>query len=103
MSRPKIIALVAVSAISVWVALWLITHSRTVHSREDKAKAEISFWSQVVEHYRMDSGQYPTSADGLAQLVSEGYIRSMPKDPWGRPYQYSAPGNDGKLFVLWSL
>ena len=32
-----------------------------------------------------------------------GYIRTLPDDPWGRPYQLAVPGNDGAPFEVYSL
>ena len=32
-----------------------------------------------------------------------GYIKKLPADPWGRPYNYQAPGPNGKAFDVWSL
>ena len=31
-----------------------------------------------------------------------GYVRRLPADPWGNPYQYRQPGNDGRSFDVWS-
>lgn len=56
--------------------------------------------------YRMDLGDYPSTAQGLAVLLTAPtdkaekwrgpYISSpdnkMPADPWGEPYQYRYPG-----------
>lgn len=56
--------------------------------------------------YRMDLGDYPSSAEGLKALVvapedkvdrwKGPYIEARggdtPKDPWGEPYQYRCPG-----------
>jgi general secretion pathway protein G len=32
-----------------------------------------------------------------------GYIKKLPNDPWGRPYQYQVPGRDGAPFTVYSL
>jgi len=56
--------------------------------------------------YRMDLGDYPTSAEGLKALIvapeekvdrwKGPYIEAkggeLPKDPWGETYQYRCPG-----------
>ena len=30
---------------------------------------------------------------------SGGYLEKLPKDPWGRPYQYISPGSHGEIDV----
>lgn len=66
--------------------------------------------------YRMDMGDYPTTAEGLKALavapsgktdrwrgpyVNDGNI---PLDPWKRPYQYRYPGVKNKSgYDLWSM
>ena len=80
-----------------------------------KTKADIATLEQAMEMYRLDNLTYPSGGDGLNALVSAppglaqgeryrsgGYIRSLPKDPWGRPYQLAAPGKSGP-FDIYSL
>lgn len=81
-----------------------------------KAKADIATLESAMESYRLDQLAYPSAADGLAALESPpasladpsryprgGYIRSLPSDPWGRPYQLSVPGQNGDPFSIFSL
>ncbi len=77
-----------------------------------KAKADIAVLGQALETYRLDNLTYPDAGAGLQALVTppttggatrtEGYIRKLPNDPWGRPYQYSNPGKNG-AFDIYSL
>jgi general secretion pathway protein G len=77
-----------------------------------KARADIAIISQAMETYRLDNLTYPDAGQGLNALVtppvgapgarSEGYIKKLPNDPWGRPYQYSVPGKNG-AFDVYSL
>lgn len=77
-----------------------------------KAKADIAVLGQALETYRLDNLRYPDASNGLQSLVTppttggstrtEGYIRKLPNDPWGRPYQYSNPGKKG-AFDVYSL
>ncbi|CAM3226753.1 Type II secretion system core protein G [Sphingomonas antarctica] len=61
-----------------------------------KAKADIATLDQAVEHYRLDTNQYPSAEQGLRVLsASGGYIKKLPDDPWGRPYIYAFPGQHG--------
>jgi general secretion pathway protein G len=79
-----------------------------------KARADIATLEQGVELYRLQTQTYPSSGDGLQALVSPppslaqqssfqkgGYIKKLPNDPWGRPYQYAQPGTHG-VFDIWS-
>jgi general secretion pathway protein G len=78
-----------------------------------KAKADISTLAQAMESYRLDNMTYPSASEGLQALVSPppaagggaarpGYIKRLPDDPWGRPYQYANPGRNGG-FDVYSL
>ena len=82
----------------------------------EKARADIATLGQALEMYRLDNLGYPTSSDGLQALVvppaslattgryrQGGYIKKLPDDPWGRPYQYDNPGRQGPGFDLYSL
>jgi len=67
--------------------------------------------------YKLDMGSYPSTEQGLQALVkppSENanrwrgpYIKSLPEDPWGNPYQYRYPGskniNGPRGYDVWSL
>jgi general secretion pathway protein G len=77
-------------------------------SRVTTASAQISSLEGVLELYRMDNANYPTTEEGLeAMLVESGkYLQKkrIPPDPWGNPYQYEQPGqNNPESFDLWSL
>jgi general secretion pathway protein G len=73
-------------------------------ARVEKAKSDISTIEQALEMYKLQNLHYPTTQEGLQALVSApsgadssryqagGYIKKLPKDPWGNPYQYASPG-----------
>ncbi len=80
-----------------------------------KAKADISTLESALEQYRLDNLTYPGTGDGLNALVAPpaglaqperyrmgGYIKKLPNDPWGHPYQYAAPGRKG-AFDIYTL
>lgn len=79
----------------------------------EKARADISVLEQAIESYRLDNFTFPTAQEGLAALVTPsagmarpdryregGYIRRLPKDPWGNPYQYLQPGRHGAIDIF---
>lgn len=82
----------------------------------EKARADIAVLETALETYRLDNLTYPTGQQGLQALVSApadlnrperyrqgGYVRRLPDDPWGAPYQYRRPGRDGRAFDLYSF
>jgi general secretion pathway protein G len=76
-----------------------------------KAKAEIANIENALKFYRLDNFSYPTTEQGLEALVTKpadpnirnwkqgGYLPSLPNDPWGNPYLYLYPGNNGEIDV----
>lgn len=66
-----------------------------------------------LQAYNFNVGSYPTTEQGLQALISAPagvnkrwsgpYIKSMPMDPWGRPYNYRYPGtHNPSSFDVWS-
>jgi general secretion pathway protein G len=79
----------------------------------EKTRADVSVLEQAVETYRLDNLAYPRSEHGLQALLDAppglarperyrrgGYIRRLPDDPWGNPYQYRAPGRRAAFDVF---
>jgi general secretion pathway protein G len=76
------------------------------------ARAQIDALDKAVQAYRMDTGKFPTSAQGLRVLVERPgdeprwrgpYMQSeVPLDPWGSPYVYRLPGATGRDYDLLS-
>ncbi|MFH0887858.1 MAG: type II secretion system protein GspG [Planctomycetota bacterium] len=74
---------------------------------ELKAKSDIANIGSALELYKMDSGDYPSSEQGIQVLINNeqenSYINNIPDDPWGGHYQYRYPGENNKdSFDLWS-
>jgi len=75
-------------------------------------KAQIESLGKALDMYRLDTGHYPTTEQGLAALNTRPqnepqwggpYLKkSVPVDPWGEPYVYKYPGEKGE-FDLFSL
>lgn len=81
-----------------------------------KARADIAVLEQAIETYRLDNLTFPDDAQGLQALVSPpvglarperyrqgGYVRRLPEDPWGNPYQYRRNSAHGGQFDVWSM
>ena len=80
--------------------------SRPEQARRAKAKAEVRILQSALAQFKIDTGQYPVTAQGLEALVNDpgvkgwnsgGYLqqRKVPLDPWGNPYVYVSPGVHG--------
>lgn len=71
------------------------------------ARAQIDALEKALDQYRLDTGRYPSSAQGLAVLFTKPsgatrwdgpYLKkNAPPDPWGNPYQYKSPGEHGEI------
>src|SRR5689334_11204652 len=69
-------------------------------AKGDAAKIEIGQISQALDLFKLETGRYPTSQEGLQALISAPtginnwngpYWKrsSVPKDPWGNEYKYT--------------
>ncbi len=74
------------------------------------AKAQIDSFEKSLDQYRLEVGHYPSQQQGLEALVSRPadepkwngpYLRkAVPLDPWGNPYIYKIPGDNGEFDLL---
>ncbi len=64
-----------------------------------KARGDISAIETALELYSLDNFTYPTQQEGLEALVSGGYVRKLSVDPWGNPYEYRNPGENGQIDI----
>lgn len=77
----------------------------------EKARADVATLEQAVESYRLDTFAFPRGETGLQALTTPpagvaasryrdgGYIKRLPDDPWGHPYQYRYPGKHGPFDI----
>jgi len=85
---------------------------RLGRGKSEIAKLQIDQLEGALGLLRFDVGRYPTTSEGLPALIDNPGIenwagpyldkRTLPKDPWGREYQYRAPGQYGD-FDMYSL
>lgn len=69
------------------------------------ARAQIDAFEKALDQYRIDTGHYPATEQGLGVLVVKPesepkwagpYLRkAVPLDPWGNAYVYRLPGERG--------
>ncbi|MBI5657947.1 MAG: type II secretion system major pseudopilin GspG [Geobacter sp.] len=83
---------------------------RTDDAKITDAKVQVKNLETALKLYKMDSGSYPATEQGLQALITKpttgvipknfkegGYLESkdVPKDPWGNDYIYLSPGEHG--------
>jgi len=82
----------------------------------EKIKADMAQTSKALEIYKFNELTYPSTSEGLEALVlphsglknpflypEDGYISSLPIDPWGNEYIYENPPRKSKKFDLYTL
>ncbi|WP_067651924.1 type II secretion system major pseudopilin GspG [Dokdonella koreensis] len=85
---------------------------RPGEARVTRARQDIQGIVTALNLYKLDNFTYPSAAQGLEALVARPsgqpeapnwkgpYLNQMPKDPWGRAYQYQMPGQHGAVDVF---
>lgn len=84
---------------------------RAEQARAVAARTDANNLTQALKLYKLDNGQYPTEAQGLAALVQRPaigeipnkwrpYLDRLPTDPWRRDYRYKNPGAKAEVEVF---
>lgn len=113
--------LIEIVVVVVIIGLLAAMVAPRVMKRTDDAKLvrvanDIRAIEASLNLYKLDNFNYPSTEQGLQALVTKptgspeannwkqgGYLRSVPKDPWGKEYQYANPGSSGAGFDLFSF
>jgi general secretion pathway protein G len=84
---------------------------RVGQSKQAAARVQIELLGTALDQFKLDTGRYPTSQEGLQALqVNPGNLsgwdgpylkKDVPRDPWNNPYNYKSPGDHGE-YDLWS-
>ena len=115
-SRQGGFTLIEIMVVVIIIGLLVAIVAPNVIGRIDdaqivRAQADIDAIGNALKFYRVDNFAYPTTEQGLEALVTKpndptvrnwkpgGYLESMPRDPWGYPYQYLNPGNHGEVDI----
>jgi general secretion pathway protein G len=75
------------------------------------AKIQIESLASALDLFFLDTGQYPSGSEGLGALVQRPgsvvgwngpYLKGnfVPNDPWGKPYVYRSPGQNGAAYDI---
>jgi len=80
-------------------------------AKSKSAGIQIRDFEQALELYKLDVGRFPRSNEGLQALVQQPggaqgwngpYLKKseVPDDPWGNPYVYRSPGQNGAIDIV---
>lgn len=102
-----LVVIVVLGVLATLVAPNVFRHVGT--AKEATARAQIEMLGAALDAYRLDTGRYPTTEQGLAALWQQPtteprpmnwrgpYLRKpVPADPWGTGYVYRAPGTESR-------
>lgn len=88
------IVVIIIAALAAMVTPSLI--NRSEEAKERIVQGDLASLDTALKLYRLDTGAYPTSSQGLETLllpVGKGpYLEKKPLDPWRNPYRYKCPG-----------
>jgi type II secretion system protein G len=79
-----------------------------------KILEDLLILGDALQRYLQDNGGFPSTEQGLEVLLpsqggtgsssgENGYLDALPKDPWGRPYQYAYSQLGGAVATLYSV
>ena len=77
-----------------------------IRSKQNVTRMDIAKVCQALETFYTAHDRYPTNDEGVQILLEktskfpEAVLERLPRDPWGRPYQYNHPGRDAPYEVV---
>ncbi|WMN61217.1 type II secretion system major pseudopilin GspG [Pseudoalteromonas xiamenensis] len=79
--------------------------SKVSSSKKKTALAQMQMVETAIDTYRLDMGNVPAKLEQLVSGSAPGWDgpylpKAVPLDPWGKPYIYSVPGENGKAFSI---
>jgi general secretion pathway protein G len=108
--RDAGVTLIEMLVVVTIIALFATLVAPGMFKQGDKAKqvaarVQINNFEQALTQYKMNTGLFPTTEQGLEALRTKPanvnqwdgpYLRKeIPVDPWGHPYVYKFPGEHG--------
>lgn len=116
LSTPQVsrgFTLIEIMVVMVILGLLVAVVAPNIMGRSDQAKVtvaetQLTNISKALDIYRLDNSHYPSTQQGLEALQSkptgspepknwspDGYMKSIPDDPWSNEFQYVSPGTEG--------
>ena len=98
------VVVIIIGLLSTLVAVQ--TRSYLVASKQNAARAEIATMVSALESFYADQSRYPTNDEGIAILTvgtrsfPDGFLKKVPTDPWGRPYEYVSPAANSPFDII---
>ena len=104
------VTLIEMLVVVTIIALFATLVAPGMFKQGDKAKVvaarvQINNFEQALTQYKLNTGLFPTTEQGLEALRTKPanvtqwdgpYLRKdIPMDPWGHPYLYKFPGEHG--------
>ncbi len=72
--------MVVISLIMILSSIALVSYRNSItNAKEAALKSDLMLMRDAIDRYYADKGKYPESLDAL---VSESYLRTVPKDPF---------------------
>ncbi|ADM09774.1 type II secretion system protein G [Parvularcula bermudensis HTCC2503] len=111
-----LVVIVIIGVLSTIVAVNVLPAGE--QARQRTTETQIDMIRSAMQQYRLDLGTYPSQDQGLEALIRApqgltrgeryrpgGYLDGtrVPEDPWGNPYQYIIPGENGVPFEIYSF
>jgi general secretion pathway protein G len=101
------VAVVGALAVGVMLAGYRFLASRTVTRCPPKVSLDIMTLVAALAEYRKDHGDWPDTLEVLVVPDEHGWTyldrRTLPLDPWKRPYRYDPPTENearGRVYTL---
>ena len=105
----EIVVAIAIIAILATVVVPRVI-GRVGEARVARAKSDVQALRTALDTYKLDNFNYPSTDQGLQALINKPggqpeaanwkqTLDALPKDPWGRDYQYLSPGQHGEIDV----
>ena len=108
--KDAAVTLIEMLVVVTIMALFATLSLPAVMARLEKAKiaaarTQIASFEQALTHYKLDTGAFPTTEQGLEALRTRPanvanwdgpyLVKEIPLDPWGHRYVYKFPAEHG--------
>lgn len=103
-----LVVMVIIGLLAAYVGPRYFQH--VAKSERSTAQTQVQAFERALDAYRLDTGRYPSSEQGLQALMvnltsdskwNGPYLQKKPPaDPWGNPYVYRTPAENRDYEVM---